>query len=138
MNKYMELAYKEAKKAYKKNEIPVGAVIVKDDKILSKSHNNRQKNNFLLGHAEINSILKAEKKIKDWRLDGCTMYVTLIPCEMCQMIIKESRISKIYYLLNNKEKTEYNSKKYIQTNDCNELKAKYKKLINIFFNNLRK
>ena len=138
MNKYMKLAYKEAIKAYKKNEIPVGAVIVKNDKVLSKSHNNRQKKYFLLGHAEINSILKAEKKIKDRRLDGCTMYVTLIPCEMCQMLIKKSRISKIYYLLNNIENTNCNSKKYIQTNDCVELKDKYSNLMNVFFNNLRK
>ncbi len=136
INEYMQIAYNEAIKSYKKNEIPVGAIIVKNQKIISKAHNNRQKKYNLLGHAEINAILKAEKKIKDWRLDGCIMYVTLEPCLMCQHLIKEARIDKVVYLL--KQKNEFLDKqKYIQTNDCNEFLQPYEKLVNNFFKKLR-
>jgi len=136
MNIYMKIALEEAKKAVKKNEIPVGAVIVKGNKIIAKAKNNRQHNKNVLGHAEINCILKATKKIKDWRLDKCDMYVTLMPCEMCSAVIKESRINNVYYLLNNEQKKYKNS--YIQTNDCEELKEIYKTMMLKFFENLRK
>ena len=136
MNKYMEFAYKEALKAYHKDEIPVGAVIVHNNKVIAKAHNDRQKKYNVLGHAEINTILKAEKKLKDWRLDKCEMYVTLEPCKMCQMIIEESRINKIYYLISQKNDTKNNSK-YIQTNDCNDIKLQYQKILNNFFKKLR-
>ena len=135
VNKYMQVAYNEAIKAYKKNEIPVGAVIVKNNKIIAKAHNNRQYKYNVLGHAEINAILKVEKKIKDWRLDGCTMYVTLAPCQMCQMIIKESRIDKVYYLL--EQKNVKNTKNIVQTNDCKQLKNEYQKIVDNFFKKLR-
>ena len=135
INEYMQIAYNEAIKAYKKNEIPVGAVIVKNNKVIAKSHNNRQYKNNILGHAEINAILKAERKIKDWRLDGCIMYVTLSPCQMCQMIINESRIDKVYYLLN--QKNQNNIENIIQTNICKEIKKDYQKMVNNFFKKLR-
>ena len=127
-SKYMKLAYREALKAYNKNEVPVGCVIVCDDKIVSKAHNDREAKHRVLGHAEINAIIKASKKIGDWRLDNCEMYVTLIPCEMCQSIINESRIKKVYYLLNcDKIKTNYN---YItQTNVCQEILDEYKTIL---------
>jgi tRNA(adenine34) deaminase len=137
MNKYMEEAYKESIKAYKKNEIPVGAVIVYKDKIISKAYNNRQSSYNLLGHAEINAILKAEKKIKDWRLDKCDMYVTLLPCEMCQLLIKESRINNVYYLISN-ENVQKKMVNITQTNDCIEIKEKYEEIIDNFFKKLRK
>ena len=73
----MELALKEAKKAYKLKEVPVGAVIVKDDKVIAKAYNLREKTNNAISHAEILCINKACKKLKSWRLDGCIMYVTL-------------------------------------------------------------
>ncbi len=134
--KYMKVAYKEALKAYNKKEIPVGAIIVKNNKIISKGYNNRQKKYNLLGHAEINAILLAEKKLKDWRLDGCEMYVTLEPCNMCKMLINESRLDKVYYLVpqNNDTNKEI---KYIQTNDCKELQNRYKEILKQFFKNLR-
>lgn len=131
---FMEIAYKEAEKAFKRKEIPVGAVIVKNNKVISKSRNNRQFKHTVLGHAEINAILKAEKKLKDWRLDDCTMYVTLEPCEMCSMLIKESRIKEVYYLISKKDNKESN---FTQTNDCDKIIENYKKLLNIFFENLR-
>ena len=131
---YMDLAYKECLKALKNNEIPVGAVVVKDNKILAKSHNNRQKKNIIIGHAEINAIIKAEKKIKDWRLDGCEMYVTLYPCDMCKIIIDNSRINKIYYLCDNEISKLNKDNNYIKINDNYE----YKELLKDFFLKLRK
>ena len=130
MQRYFDIAYKEAVKAYKKNEIPVGAVIIKNNKIISKAYNNRQRTHNLIGHAEILAILKAEKKLKDWRLDDCEMYVTLEPCEMCSLFIKESRIKKIEYLVSRKDKT-------TQTNDCLETGTKYESLLKNFFKKLR-
>lgn len=98
--KIMEILLKELKKC--KKEVPVSSLLLKNDEIYTKSHNNRQKTHNVLGHTEINTILKAEKKLKDWRLDGYNLYVTLKPCEMCQSIIKECRIDNVYYLIDNK------------------------------------
>ena len=133
---FMNFAYKEALKAFKKREIPVGAVIVKNNKIITKSHNNRQKKYNVLGHAEINAILQAEKKLKDWRLDGCILYVTLEPCQLCQKVIEESRIDQVIYLLE-QDKSKIESNKYKQTNDCDNIKENYQKMINSFFQKLR-
>ena len=96
MNKYMEEAYKEAKKAYKKLEVPVGAVIVKNGEIVARAHNLREKKNSAIAHAEILCIEKACKKINSWRLDNLEMYVTLEPCSMCAGAIIQSRIKKVY------------------------------------------
>ncbi len=93
---YMEIALKEAKKAYMKNEVPVGAVIVKDGIIIAKSHNTKTKTNNILNHAELIAINKAAKKIGDWRLNNCDMYITLEPCPMCASAIQQSRINKVY------------------------------------------
>lgn len=136
MQNYMEIAYKQAKKAFNNKEVPVGAVIVKNNKIIAVSRNNRQKKYNLLGHAEINCILKAEKKLKDWRLDGCDMYVTLQPCDMCAMVIKESRLNRVFFLIS-QEKCIKNSN-FLQTNDCDELTNSYKNILNNFFSDLRK
>ena len=135
--KIIEIMYKEALKAYKKGEIPVGALIIKNNKIIAKSHNNRQKKHNLLGHAEINCILKAEKSIKDWRLDECEMYVTLSPCSMCEVIIEESRLKKVYFLV---KQPKYNDKnpKIAQISDQNNQKIEYEKLLKKFFERLRK
>ncbi len=96
MNKYMELAYKEAKKANLADEIPVGAVIVKNDKVIAKAHNKRNKSNKVIDHAEIIAITKANKKLKNWRLEDCEIYITLEPCPMCASAIEQSRIKRIY------------------------------------------
>lgn len=79
VDKYMIEAFKEAKKAYKKKEVPVGAIIVKEDKIISRAYNLRETKKNALAHAEILCINKACKKLKAWRLEGCKMYVTLYP-----------------------------------------------------------
>ena len=93
---FMKEALKEAKKAYDKLEIPVGAVIVKDGKIIARAHNLKETKFDTTKHAEIVAIQKASKKLKSWRLLDCEMYVTLEPCSMCAGAIINSRIKKIY------------------------------------------
>ena len=95
MNKYMQIALEEALKSGE--DIPVGAVIVKDDKILARAHNTREKDNDITSHAEIIAIREVEKLLNNWRLDGCELYVTLEPCPMCAWAILQSRISKVYF-----------------------------------------
>lgn len=94
--KYMKEALKEAQKAYKKLEVPVGAIIVKDNKIIARAYNQREKDKMSINHAEILAIKRACKKLKNWRLIDCEMYVTLEPCPMCAGAIINSRINKIY------------------------------------------
>ena len=93
---YMKQALKEAEKAYKKLEVPVGAVIVKDGKIIAKAHNQKETKTDPTKHAEILAIQKASKKLKAWRLIDCEMYVTLEPCTMCAGAIVNSRLKKVY------------------------------------------
>lgn len=102
---YMKMALKEAKKSLKYNDVPVGCVIVKNNKIISKSYNKREKNNKITNHAEVNAIETAAKKLKTWHLDDCTLYTTLEPCLMCCSVILQSRIKKVVYALNNDKNT---------------------------------
>lgn len=99
---YMNIAIKEAKKAYKYEEVPVGAVIVKNNKIISKAYNKKEKTKDVIKHAEIIAISKACKKLKNWRLDECELYITMEPCMMCSGAIEQSRIKKIVYGVKNK------------------------------------
>ncbi len=94
--KFMKEALKEAKKAYEKLEVPVGAVIVKDGKIIARAHNLKETKTDTTKHAEILAIQKASKKLESWRLLNCEMYITLEPCSMCAGAIINSRIKKIY------------------------------------------
>lgn len=94
--KFMQIALKEAKKAYSKKEVPVGAVIVKDGKVIAKAHNLKESKNDTTYHAEIHAIQKASKKLNSWRLTDCEMYVTLEPCSMCAGALIQARIKKIY------------------------------------------
>lgn len=93
---FMKEALKEAKKAYKKLEVPVGVVIVKDNEIIARGHNQKEMRNNPIKHAEIIAIEKACKKLNNWRLNDCEMYVTLEPCPMCAGAIINSRIKKVY------------------------------------------
>lgn len=93
---FMKEALKEAKKAYKKEEIPVGAIIVKDGKIIARGHNLKELKKSSTSHAEILAINKANKKLNAWRLEDCEMYVTLEPCMMCMGAIINSRLKKLY------------------------------------------
>ncbi len=94
--KFMRQALKEAQKAYEKEEIPIGVVIVKDGKIIARAHNLKEIKNDTTEHAEIRAIRKASKKLEAWRLTDCEMYTTLEPCPMCAGAIIQARIKKIY------------------------------------------
>ncbi|MEG0571366.1 MAG: nucleoside deaminase [Oscillospiraceae bacterium] len=94
---FMLLALKEAKKAQEKNEVPIGCVIVKDEKVVSAAHNARECKNNSLAHAEILAINKACENLGSWRLCGCTLYVTLEPCPMCMGAIINSRIDTVCF-----------------------------------------
>lgn len=94
--KYMKEALKQAQKAYDKDEIPVGAVIIKDHKIIARAYNEKEYKLDTTKHAEILAIQKASKKLSSWRLSDCDMYVTLEPCSMCAGALIQSRIRKVY------------------------------------------
>ena len=133
----LEIVLKEAKKAYKKGEIPIGCVIVRDNEIISEAHNTKQKSHSCINHAEIIAITKAEKRIKDWRLNNCDLYVSLEPCNMCKEVIRQARIKKVHYL----EKSNFNNEdkkniEYTQIKD-NELKEEYSSLLKTFFKDKR-
>ena len=93
--KFMKAAIREAKKAGKIQEVPIGCVIVSDGKIIARGYNRRNIDKNTLAHAELSAIKKASKKLGDWRLEGCTMYVTLEPCQMCAGAIVQSRMDKV-------------------------------------------
>jgi len=93
--KYMKAAIREAKKAYALEEVPIGCVIVQNDKIIARGYNRRNTDKNTLAHAEMSAIKKASKKTGDWRLEDCTMYVTLEPCQMCAGAIVQSRLGKV-------------------------------------------
>ena len=95
--KIMKIALKNAKKALKHDEVPVGAVIVKNNKIISQAYNKKEKTKNVINHAEIIAISKACKKLKTWRLDDCEIYITMEPCMMCSGAIEQARIKKIIY-----------------------------------------
>ncbi len=142
---YMREALKEAEKANKNNEVPIGCVIVKDGKIIGRGYNRRMKDKNTLSHAELNAIKKASKKLKDWRLDDCEMYVTTEPCQMCSGAIVQARIKKVYIgcmnpkagcagsIMNLLQMDEFNHKVEIESgvleSECSEiLKNFFKKL----------
>jgi len=133
---YNELI-KLSKKAMKNEEVPVAAIIVKNNKIIAKSFNKRENKNDILGHAEIICIRKVNKKLKTWKLEECTMYCTLRPCSMCEKIIYESRIKEVIYILE-KEK---NKKEYLKTKiykyDDKHYEQEIKKIMHTFFKNKR-
>ena len=136
MEKYLDILLKLIKKAEKKQEVPVACIILDEKgKIMSENINSRQNKYSILGHAEINAILKTEKKIKDWRLDSYSMIVSLYPCELCQQVIKEARIKKVYYLLNNKKNNNIiNNIEQIKNKNYEE---QYKNILKRFFENKR-
>lgn len=144
--KYMMIALEEAKKSFKNGDVPVGAVIVKNDTIISKAHNTKETTCIATNHAEIIAIQQACKKLKTWRLDDCILYVTMEPCLMCAGALIQSRIKKIVYatpnikfgfvgsidnILNNKKN---NHKIKIITNICEN---ESKKILKEFFKNKR-
>lgn len=93
--RFMKEAIRQAKKAEALEEVPIGCVIVYDGKIIARGYNRRNTDKNTLSHAELNAIRKASKKLGDWRLEGCTMYVTLEPCQMCSGALVQSRIDEV-------------------------------------------
>lgn len=134
---YFKLLIKLAEKAILADEVPVSAIIVKNNEVIAKTYNKRNKTNNILNHAEIIAIKKASKKIKSWHLDQCDLYVTLKPCSMCTDIINQSRIQNVYYLLDkNENKKEYYKTIYSQTNKSTQNEA-YGKILKAFFEKKR-
>ena len=143
----MKIAIKEAKKAYNKLEVPVGAVIVKEGKIIAKAHNMKETKKDTTKHAEILAIQKASKKLETWRLNGCEIYVTLEPCPMCAGALIQARIEKVYIgtldektgacgsVLNLLQNFKFNHRVKIQTG---VLKEECEKILKDFFKELRK
>ena len=142
MNNYMETAIAEAKKSG--NDIPVGAVIVKDGQVIASAHNTKEVDNDVTSHAEILAIRKAEKMLGNWRLDGCELYVTLEPCPMCGWAILQSRIGKVYFGSYDINYGAFSSKTDLRKL-CNSeteiyggiLEDKCDKIINSFFEKIR-
>jgi tRNA(adenine34) deaminase len=93
--RYMREAIRQARKAEKLLEVPIGCVIVRKGEIIARGYNRRNTDHNTLSHAELNAIRKASKKLGDWRLEGCTMYVTLEPCQMCAGALVQSRIDEV-------------------------------------------
>lgn len=93
--KYMKMALKQAQKAMELGEVPIGCVIVYEGKVIGRGYNRRNTDKNTLSHAEITAINKASKKIGDWRLEGCTLYVTLEPCQMCSGAIVQARVDRV-------------------------------------------
>ncbi len=133
-NKFMFEALKQAKKAYNKEEVPVGVVIVKDNKIIAKAYNKIESKNDATKHAEIIAIQKASKKIKNWRLYDCDMYVTLEPCAMCEAAIELSRIKNVYYCLSKDKNITVDKTKYKKVKNYED---EYKNLLQSFFKKRR-
>ena len=144
---FMEEAIKLAKKAYLKGEVPIGAVIVKDNKIIAKAYNNREHTQQAINHAEIIAIKKACKKLKSWRLTDCDMYVTLEPCVMCAGAILNARLKSVHIACLDESHGGVASKYNILTDGTlnhkteiiiGENEQQSKQLIQSFFKNLRK
>lgn len=138
MEKYIQLLYKLARKAARNGDVPVSAIILKNDRIIATGYNNRQKKSVVLGHAEVNAIIKAERKLGDFRLNDCILLTTLKPCKMCQSIIEAARIKEIYYILDQKGVESYQKANFKQLNHKgNVFIDKYQLLFDDFFRKLR-
>lgn len=139
--KYINELINLSKKSLKRSEVPIAALIIDENgKIISKAYNTRNIKQQTINHAEILAITKANKKLKSWRLNKCTLYVTIEPCEMCKNVIKESRIDKVFYLVPRlKSKKIYNKTNFFQIEEKSNENSidKYKKIIEKFWENKR-
>lgn len=138
-NKYMEIAIKEALKAEKNGDVPIGAVVVKNGKIIGKGHNRKETKKNAVFHAEVLAISKACKKNKSWHLDDCELYCTMEPCMMCCGAIIQSRIKKVFYMVKN---TKFGCTQMIKNSKIKFIVLKeneqMKKILNGFFIEKRK
>ena len=134
VNNYINELLSLTDKAEQIKDIPVGAIVVKDNEIIGRGFNNRILTNDPTGHAEINAIKDACGKLGDWRLNGCDLYVTLEPCEMCLKVAQESRIDNVFYLLENREKHTYKQTNVRTLNYDKNIVENYHKKLSDFFN----
>lgn len=135
---FIDKIYELALESFNCDEIPVGAIIVKNEKIIAVGTNTRQSKKSVIGHAEINAIEAACKVINDWRLDDCEMYVTLLPCMMCSGAILESRIKKVYYLCD-RTNVCFDAISFLNVEKIFDdvVSEKYLNLLKLFFENKR-
>ena len=134
MRKCLEYCFKHNYK----DDLPIAAMVVKKNKIISKAINNKNIKNNVMGHAEIIAINKATKKLKRWNLNDCELYVTLKPCLMCETIIREARIENVYYLVDKLDyKKPFQKTKFKEIENLIEVKKKYRLKLNDFFKNKR-
>lgn len=144
--KYMKEAIRQAKKAYALEEVPIGCVIVYQDKIIGRGYNRRTIDKNTLAHAELQAIKKASKKMDDWRLEDCTLYVTLEPCQMCSGAIVQARVKRVVVgcmnpkagcagsILNLLDMKEFNHQVELTTGVCEE---ECSQMMKQFFKELR-
>ena len=138
MEEYFKLTIEESKLSLLTDDVPVGAIIVSNNKIIAKGHNTREQDQSILGHAEINAIISASKYLNNWNLSDCDMYVSLKPCSMCESIIKESRIKNVYYLLDKLDyKKEYDKLNINNVNNLPLLEKYYHSILSSFFKSKR-
>lgn len=137
MGDYLTKIIELSKKSLESGDVPIGAIIVKDGKIIGEGYNTREKNNDVMGHAEINAIKDASKNLNSWNLQGSVMYVTLKPCSMCLSVIRESRVDFVYYLLDKSEKKFEYSRTAIHNFDDENAKEEYLRILQDFFKKLR-
>ena len=144
MNKeFFDKAFFYAQKAFEENEVPIGAVIVKNNEIIGFGYNSKEKSGSVIDHAEIKAIVMAEKNLHNWRLEDCDIYVTLDPCPMCASAIKQARIKNVFSAVSNSDENnsqiiaqifenndKINSKINFSTNNDAE---RAKKILNSFF-----
>lgn len=133
---YFEKLIKLSLKSLKSNDVPVAAIVVKNNKIIAKGYNKREKNKLTINHAEIIAISKANKKLKNYFLYDCDIYVTLKPCNMCEQVITNARIRNVFYMLD-KPDFKKNYEKTVITYQQSKYSKKYKKILQNFFNKLR-
>lgn len=137
---FMSLALNEAKQALIEDEVPIGCVLVMGDEVVASSHNTRERDLLTIGHAEINAIRIANQKLSSWRLDECTLYVTLEPCSMCAGAIQQSRIKRVVYgaidkkggamgglydLFLTPKLNHYPLVSFLENNECSEILKEY-------------
>ena len=148
-NYFLKEAIKQAKKAMAIGDVPIGCVVVFEDKIIARGYNRRNKDKSTLSHAEITAMKKACKKIGDWRLEDCTMYITLEPCPMCAGAIVQSRIKKVVLgamnpkagcagsVLNILQTDGFNHKTEVELISSESLRSECASLLSSFFKSLR-
>lgn len=133
---YIDGTIEEAKKSLLTEDVPIGALIVLNNEIIAFGYNTREKDHSVLGHAEINAIEQATRKLKRWNLSDCELYVSLEPCSMCKEIIKQTRLKKVYYLLSKPDsKKEYDKTQFIKLESNSE--QTYANILSDFFEKKR-